>query len=208
MQDQSSSDLSQGVSKVPPRSGRSAARPIGITLLVILHVLVVCGLIVVLPMLWRELEGVERAPLFAAILVIQLSLHFLIGVAILLGIINLVCGIGLWFRTRWGWWLEGSLSASNIYLYAFDIVTFLFPNNPWDADGAPSNDNLLTRLPTIAFCALIIGYLMRGNVLAYFRLTGLGKAKALGLMAIGGVVLLLVTTVAFMLAAKAAVWLL
>lgn len=170
---------------VPMPPSESVARPVGVTLLALLHFLWVLAFFLLAGTLWRNLDDLE-IPLFAILSVIA------IGVAIVGGIIALAIAVGLWLGRKWGWWLAGSLAALAIYSQLFSFAEYFLESKLSLQLG------LLTLL-WLALDALVIWYLMRPNVLNYFGLWDLSKGKALVILAGGGVVLALVY--------KAALWL-
>lgn len=119
-----------------------------------------------------------------------------LALVVLLGMVHLAAGIGMWTGKRWGWWL-----AAFSYLYALvnDVGKVVLMPDLFATVGEPTGGTAFAVVRLLASAlggVLILGYWFGEGVLDYFDLLQMSKWKTLArligatLLAFGAVFLL------------------
>lgn len=134
-------------------------RPLGITLLAIS--LIINGLFGLLMSLYNTFSGastlIGQALLWPLYWIVLLDVFI-----ILLSVLTLVLGFGLWKMRRWGW--LGALGREAIGILA--VITVVVMDQ---TDQYGSRYGVLSSIGIIAFSLFIISYLLRPKVKAAFK---------------------------------------
>ena len=92
-------------------------------------------------------------------------------------------GVGLWIGSKWGWWLAAFYFMFNVVRHAFSLVLVmvlvaqdLLPDRDVESD-------LFKYGFGIVFGLLLFAYCFKANVLQFFGLTAISKAKAIAILA-------------------------
>ena len=99
--------------------------------------------------------------------------------------------MGLWLGKRWGWWI-----ASFYYVWAVLGVVADFMLMPFHAHRLDTESlvvSVLGKVMQLVIHALLLVYLLKPNVRAFYRLQSLRVDRALILMVVIAVMLLAVT---------------
>jgi len=147
-------------------------RPVGISILAVLHAIGGVGLLV-LQVVFFLVPPVSESASSVGISPAVLAIGFM-----LLAGLGLSSGIGMWLGTRWGWWC-GALYY--VYSVARNFNAFLLVADL--AEGPRSREYYSAKFGgRVIVNFLIFLYFFKSNVLAYFGMTGFGKLKAVGIL--------------------------
>lgn len=152
-------------------------RPLGVSILAVLHLLGGALLFVVQFLLFANLGAVEQAldsigmpPLLLVVGVIFLSL------------LTLASGVGMWMGRRWGWWLAAFYYVYSVFRNATAIVTIMMVADQFAGARRGVDYYLIKHGGRIIVHALLFLYFFKGNVLEFFDLESLNKPKAIGIL--------------------------
>lgn len=152
-------------------------RPLGVTILSILHVL---GGLMMLPLLAALFANSEEAQ--KPLQELGLPFELLVAGMCFLAISSLLSGVGLFLGRKWGWWLAA-------FYYVYSIVrhgnALLLTYELAELDGGGGRGIGYHRAKFVArivVAVLVLVYLFRGRVLDYFRFEPGGKLKRLGIV--------------------------
>lgn len=159
-----------------PRGERRAkrpTRPLGILLLALLHFLG-AGVILATVFFLRAILGPSRgSPIAMAFCIFFASLFVAAGVGMLKGV-------------KWVWWLEAFGLALSICGSAISVVLALmvplFSGSVNPLIGALSAVLIFKYLARLVFGSLLLAYLFKENVLAFFGLKRADTGQALGIL--------------------------
>jgi hypothetical protein len=153
-------------------------RPIGVSILAVLHLVGGVGLVAM--QVWM-LFDYERIAAGMSEVGIPPTLLF-IGV-LLLAVLGLASGIGMWIGTKWGWWC-----ATFYYTYGltrnFNALYFTWSISD-EIPAGPRGASYYYAKYTARFCVslLLLLYFFKPNVLAYFDMQGVHRGKAIAALA-------------------------
>jgi hypothetical protein len=98
---------------------------------------------------------------------------------LLLGLLGIAAGIGLWSRTKWGWWLGAYYSVYAIARSITAIAAIAAMSEELPGGSRTITNHYAKHSGRIAVQVLILAYLFKGPVLEHFQLAGLSKRKAI-----------------------------
>jgi hypothetical protein len=107
------------------------------------------------------------SPLFA-----QLSMLFL-------GALTLAAGVGMWRGAAWGWWLAGFYYVYAIYRNANALLVISSMADQLAGEARGPGYYYVKHVGRVVTHSLVLFYLFRESVLAYFGLDQLDKRRAL-----------------------------
>lgn len=159
----------------PERRRTKPDRPLGLSILAALHVIGGILLFGAQFLLWSRYEEMQQ-PMQA----IGIPPILLLVAIMFLSLLGIASGVGMWTGARWGWW-----AAAFYYIYGiFRNASALLALAEWaeHLEGSARGPGyyLVKHSGRIVVHALILLYLMKGNVLEFFDQESLNKAKALG----------------------------
>jgi hypothetical protein len=157
--------------------GTGSDRPLGISILAVLHIVGGIILGVMQLVLLGKLNEIE-APLRSigippVLLVIGVGFLALLGTA---------AGVGMWTGKKWGWWLGAFYYVYSITRNATALVTVAELANEIASDGRGPGYYYVKHTGRIAVSLLILLYFFKENVLHFFGLEDISKSKAISLM--------------------------
>ena len=152
-------------------------RPIGVSILAVLHliggVLLLYAQVVLFANFDRVSESLDTVGIPPTLLVFGL---------VLLAGITFASGIGMWLGTRWGWWcaafyyIYGVARNANAYRLVSDLADGL-------EAGSHSAGYYFAKFGArVVIYFLLTLYFFKSNVLAYFGLSDMHKATAIGIL--------------------------
>jgi len=156
-----------------PVIGQPEVRPVGISILAVLHGLggLLIGALGVF--LATQFKEEDSSSIIAWVVVV---------VAPLLTVLSIATAIGLWLGHKWAWWL------ATLYYFQFVIggacvlltipVAYLFLDRPITQRTV---ELLLEHIVRIVIFALLSGYMTKRKVFAYFQFKRLTRLRALGI---------------------------
>jgi hypothetical protein len=153
------------------------ARPLGITILAILHLVggaVLCAVTVPLLSKLGTLQGVLRS---AGSSVVLLAVS-----AIFLGALGFSAGVGMWLGKKWGWWLGAFYYVYGVARNASALITVIEMSNELGRGAHGPGFYLMKQAVRIIVHLFILNYLFKTNVLSYFELERLSRGKALSIL--------------------------
>lgn len=168
-------------------------RPVGLSILAVLHVIGGIVLFCVQFLLWSRFEEMQQ-PMQA----IGVPPILLLVAVMFLSLLAIASGIGMWTGARWGWWAAAFYYIYSIFRNAAALITVAQLAEHIEGARSPGY-YVVKHTGRIIVHALILLYLMKGNVLEFFDLRSLNKAKALGLLITICASITLVTTALSML---------
>ena len=150
-------------------------RPLGVTILGVLHLL--GGLLMLAPLaMFLPNSGEAQKRLQE----IGLPLWLLVAGFCLLAFVGVLSGLGLFLGRKWGWWLAAFYYVYSIGRHANALV-FTFQLSEMEAGGGRGVDFYRAKFVVrILIAVLLLAYLFRGKVLHYFGLELRGSLKRLG----------------------------
>ena len=160
---------------------RPAPRPLGISILAGVHLLVALLLVVATIILIWAADSV-------VITVGNSPMWFVYGLFALITVVALSTSIGMWLGVRWGWWLAAFYYVWGVLGVVAQFLVLFWQVDQWDVQTIASA--LPGRLIQLAIHALILLYLFKGSVRDFFRLRFLRIHQALIPMAIVAIALL------------------
>lgn len=145
-------------------------RPIGITILSILHFTGGVGTIIFYFFFNNLLNQVSDELGFSSIVMIA-SIVFL-------GLLSIITAIGMWLGKRWGWWLAAFYYIYAMIRYGNHIITVLTAPD-WMLVNVKVSYLVTKDIIRIIIHGLIFIYFFKNNVKDFFRLTNLSKKKVI-----------------------------
>jgi len=121
--------------------------------------------------------------------VIEPTLHtfgmtsgLMIFALMVLAILSIASGIGMWIGVKWGWWLGAFYYIYSIFRNASAVLMVISMTNVLEVGSREPEYYLIKHSGRIVLHFLIFLYFFKGNVLEFFHLEGLSKPKAIGIM--------------------------
>lgn len=156
-------------------------RPVGITILMILHMLGGMALLI-LTIVFSVFDlPAEATSAFADI---GFSKVMLILGVFFLTVLGMASAIGMSIGAKWGWWLGAFYYIYSLFRNASAILTIYALSDQIDLEGAdrgPSyyyfKHGLRILIHLLIFC-----YFFKENVLEFFEMKGLNKKRAVAIM--------------------------
>ena len=99
-----------------------------------------------------------------------------------LAIVSIASGIGMWIGVKWGWWLGAFYYIYSIFRNASAVLMVISMTNVLEVGSREPEYYLIKHSGRIVLHFLIFLYFFKGNVLEFFHLEGLSKPKAIGIM--------------------------
>lgn len=149
-------------------------RPLGVSILSILHFIGGVGLLLLIPLMLSQFDGLKQEGQGAGIS----AFANLLGTAFI-AVLSLATGVGLWKGTRWGWWVGAFYYA---YAIARNLSALIMTSDMADefADERRGIAYYLVKHSVrIAIHFLILLYFFKGNVREYFGVSDVSKREAL-----------------------------
>lgn len=151
---------------------RPRRRPLGISILAVLHILVGAGQFGAIASLGAL--GLHRASLGMPGLFLLMTVVSIV----VLGSVWLGSGVGMWSGAKWGWWTGAFCHASGVLRKGATVVIFLLTSGP----QGPMGFLLVGTAFSLLIQALLMLYFFKANVLEFFGLEGVAKLKAVGFL--------------------------
>lgn len=166
-------ETDQGCNEGQDFSQPSVNRPVGITLLMVLHL--VMGLVLVGIQAWA-LSNLED--LTQRLNAVGIPHLVVLASTTIISVTALVSGVGMVMGARWGWWF-----AAFYYLYSIlrnlgALATVHGMAQQLESEGTDPAKFYGKYLGRAAVSALILLYLYRASVLRYFRLESMNRLGA------------------------------
>lgn len=156
---------------------RRATRPVGVSILAMLHLVGGVGLAVVLVAL-----VVNRQAIGEPLQMLGMPPALLIIGVLFLAVLTIASGVGMWMGTKWGWWLAAFYYLYGVVRHGSALMTVAALADRLE-DGMRGPAFYLIKFGVrIIVHLLLVLYFFRGNVRAFFGLTTVGKARALGIL--------------------------
>jgi hypothetical protein len=169
---QAPTEIATGLAAEPAGAGGPPTRPVGIWILSGLHLLAGLLFLAALGLFVSQRRSLEIADGVMA------SLFWFVAVMCgFLAAVALSSGVGMWLGARWGWWI-----ASFYYVWAvLGVVADFLLTMSQISQFDPLNIaiGLAGKLVQLVIHALILAYLFKRNVRAFFRLQTLRVDRAL-----------------------------
>jgi len=158
-------------------NGRETARPVGLSILAILHV--INGVLLFgtqFPMFTnlQEMEGSLRS--------IGIPQVLPIVDVMLMAILAIASGVGMWIGTKWGWWLASFSYVYSIFRNGSALLAIVAMADQLEGDSRGPEYFMIKHGGRIIVHAMLFLYFFKGNVLENFGLETLSKAQAIGIL--------------------------
>jgi len=149
-------------------------RPVGITLLSILHTI---GGSILLVVVLSHLPSANETE--EALQSVGSSAWLVSFAGLFLAFLALGSGIGMFLRTRWGWWLAAFYYVHSILRSLSALANIISMLDEWEGTRSPEH-YYVKHAGRIVLNSLILMYLFQGHVLRFFHPGRLPKAKIIG----------------------------
>jgi hypothetical protein len=150
-----------------------AQRPLGITLLMVLHLIM--GLVLVGTQAWALSNPEEITQRLNAAGIPYL---LVLAGATIISVTALASGVGMVMGARWGWWFTAFYYVYSIVRNLGALVTVHGMTQQLESEGTDPTKFYGKYLSRAAISTLILLYLYRANVLRFFRLESMNKFGA------------------------------
>jgi hypothetical protein len=168
---------------------RRASRPMGVSILAVLHLIGGVILFGVQFLLFANLDAMQE-PLRT----IGVPPALLIAAVMFLAVLTIASGVGMWKGARWGWWLAAFYYMYSIFRNASALLTLYALSDQLEAGTRSPDYYLLKHSVRIVIHFLLFLYFFKANVLAFFQLQGLNRAKAAGMLVAVCIAIVLATS--------------
>ena len=163
---------------IPEPLSSKPDRPIGLSILAVLHLLGGLVLFAIQFLLWTRVDQMKQP-----LQVIGMPPVILLAGVMFLSLLGIISGIGMWTGARWGWWVAAFYYVYGVFRNAGALIAVA--QLAEHLEGGPRGPAyyVVKHSGRIVVHALILLYLMKANVLEFFDQQSLSKPKALGLLA-------------------------
>jgi hypothetical protein len=172
--DSPSSDTTKTI--VEPR-GIPTSRPVGVSILAVLHLVGGVLLFGAQFLLFSNLEAMEDPLRSIGIPPVLL----IIGV-MFLAILAIASSVGMWMGTKWGWWLAAFYYVYSVFRNGSALFTVVAMADQLEGASRGPEYYMVKHGARIVIHILLFLYFFKGNVLEFFGLEALSKANAAGIL--------------------------
>ncbi|WP_425396633.1 hypothetical protein [Aeoliella sp.] len=153
------------------------ARPVGVTILAILHFIGGVVLLIAQFLLFTNLETIGGNLRFVGVspLLLVIGLMFL-------AILTIASGVGMWMGTKWGWWLATFYYVYSIFRNGAALFTIMVMMDQLEGGSRGPEYYVVKHGVRVIVHFLLFLYFFQGNVLDFFGLRALSKPKAVGIL--------------------------
>ncbi|MDA8229572.1 MAG: hypothetical protein M0T74_18090 [Desulfitobacterium hafniense] len=151
-------------------------RPIGVAIFSVLNLIGGFGLLGLQLILGSSFGEISES-MGISNRVLEMSVLFL-------AVIGILSGIGMWLGTKWGWWLGAFYYSYGIFRDGSTLISILSIGEDLVIEGDRGIEYHIVKYAIGALLyTLVFLYFFKGNVLNHFDLSGLAKARAIGIIA-------------------------
>lgn len=150
-------------------------RPVGITILCILHFLGGVGLLVLQLFFSNNLNQLSNNLGYSSVLIL-ISVLFL-------GLIAIMSSVGMWLGKPWGWWLGAFYYLYAIARYGNSLIAAFQMSEQLSTSPRGATYFISRDIGRIIVHGLIVLYFFKENVIRYFMSTNFSKKKAASILA-------------------------
>lgn len=165
---------------VQPPGGRTANRPMGVSILSALLMLSGLMLLVAQITLFATLKGMEET-----LNSIGIPPYILLFGVIFLTALTIASGVGMWMGTKWGWWLGSFYYVYSVFRNGSALLSIGMMTEQFEDTSRGVEYYMAKHGSRAVFSFLLFLYFFKRNVLEYFGMEGLNKSKAIGIL--GGI---------------------
>ena len=152
---------------------RPPSRPIGVSILSVLHFLGGFLLLAAQALMLANLEAVEES-----LQIIGIPPVLLILGVMFLTVLVFASAVGMWMGTKWGWWLAAFYYMYSIFRNATALYTVLSMADQLEGAHRGPGYYFAKHSIRIIIHFLLFLYFFKGNVLDFFGLEDIEKGKA------------------------------
>ena len=138
------------------------------------------------------LRADARETLTEAMSLLGMVPYAVFGALLLVHVLQIVVGVGLWTGSRWGWWLGFFYFAHRALQKLLSFAFAIFASSPLVDVPLVANEfsASINSWAIIEFvsCIAWLGYLLLPEAVVYFRVAQINQWKALGMAAVASVV--------------------
>ena len=167
--------LTTKTSVEPPR--RQTARPVGVSILSVLHFIGGVLLFGAQFLMFANLGAMEES-----LRSIGIPPALVIIGVMFLAILMIASGVGMWIGTKWGWWLASFYYVYSVFRNGSALFTVIAMADELENSNRGPEYYLIKHGGRIVIHFLLILYFFKGSVLAFFGLETLSKGKAVGIL--------------------------
>jgi hypothetical protein len=165
----------------PPPAAANAdgtlPRPVGVSILAVLHVLFGVLLVGAQFLMLARLSAMEDS--LRAIGMPPMLL--LIGV-LFLSVLAIASGIGMWLGTQWGWWCATFYYVYSVFRNGSALLTVASLADQMESSTRGPEYYIMQYGGRMVVHFLLLLYFFKGNVLEFFHLENVSKPKAIGIL--------------------------
>ena len=152
-------------------------RPVGVSILAVLHFVGGILLFGVQFLMFANLNAMEES-----LRTIGIPPALLIVAVMFLAVLAVASGVGMWIGSKWGWWLAAFYYVYSIFRNASALLTIVAMADELGGGTRGPEYYMIKHGGRIVVHFLLFLYFFKGNVLQFFRLEGLSKPKAIGIL--------------------------
>lgn len=156
---------------------RPTNRPLGVSILAVLHFLGGVMLLGSQFYLFANLQAMEQS-----LRSIGVSPVLLVVSATFLAVLAIASGVGMWVGAKWGWWCALFYYVYSIIRNSSALLTVVAMAGEIEGGTRTPEYYMVKHGGRIIVSVLLCLYLFKGNVLAFFDLETLSKPKAMGIV--------------------------
>jgi len=159
-----------------PRRG-TATRPVGVSILAVLHLIGGVLLFGAQFLLFANLQAMDES-----LRSIGIPPALLVIGVMFLAILTIASGVGMWMGTRWGWWLAAFYYVYSIFRNGFALLTIVAMADQLEGGTRGPEYYMIKHGGRVVVHLLLFLYFFKGNVLEFFGIEMLSKLKAISIL--------------------------
>ena len=156
---------------------RTTTRPVGVSILAVLHLIGGIVLFGAQFLLIANLQAMDESLRSIGIPPVLL----IVGV-MFLAVLAIASGVGMWMGTKWGWWLAAFYYVYSIFRNGSALLTIVVMADQLESGTRSPEYYMIKHGGRIIVHLLLFLYFFKGNVLEFFGMETLSKAKAIGIL--------------------------
>ncbi|WP_182870173.1 hypothetical protein [Stieleria mannarensis] len=99
-----------------------------------------------------------------------------------LSILTIASGVGMWMGTKWGWWLASFYYVYSIFRNGSALFTVVTMADQLEGSARGPEYYMTKHGVRIVIHCLLVFYFFKPNVLEFFDMASVNKARAVGVL--------------------------
>lgn len=188
------SPVSITIEPTPDSDHETVTRPVGVSILAVLHLVGGVLLLGAQFMLIANMQEMDESLRFAGI-----PPMLLIGGVMFLAILTIASGVGMRMGTKWGWWLAAFYYTYSVFRNGSALMTIISVADQLEGADRGPEYYMIKHGVRLIISLLLLMYFFKGNVLDFFGLARINKIKAIAIL-VGICVAIVIAKVAMSMA--------